>query len=81
MLVRDQYNNLVAGAAVAFAVGSGGGSVTGANPATNGSGISPLSLRRPPKTKPPFSAFVVVKQKTRLRPCKRLLFFPHNDAG
>src|SRR5436189_44076 len=36
--VRDQYSNLVAGAAVAFAVGSGGGSVTGANPATNGGG-------------------------------------------
>ncbi|PYO34982.1 MAG: hypothetical protein DMD74_09240 [Gemmatimonadetes bacterium] len=38
--VRDQYSNLVAGAAVAFAVDSGGGSVTGANPTTNGSGIA-----------------------------------------
>jgi len=38
--VRDQYNNLVSGAAVSFAVDSGGGSVTGANPTTNGSGIA-----------------------------------------
>src|SRR5712691_989679 len=38
--VRDQYNNLVAGAAVSFAIDSGGGSVTGANPTTNGSGIA-----------------------------------------
>src|SRR3989442_1623898 len=39
--VRDQYNNLVSGAAVSFTVDSGGGSVTGANPTTtNTSGIA-----------------------------------------
>jgi len=38
--VRDQYNNLVSGAAVSFAIDSGGGSVTGFNPVTNGSGIA-----------------------------------------
>ncbi len=27
MIVRDQFNNLVAGASVTFAVGSGGGTV------------------------------------------------------
>lgn len=40
VLVRDQFNNAVAGAAVAFAVGLGGGSLTGGSQTTNASGIA-----------------------------------------
>ncbi len=38
--VRDQYNNPVPGATVTFTVTGGGGSVTGATPATDGSGVA-----------------------------------------
>jgi adhesin/invasin len=39
-LVRDAQNNPVAGVAVTFAIGSGGGSVTGGSATTNASGIA-----------------------------------------
>jgi hypothetical protein len=38
--VRDANGNLVSGAAVTFAVGSGGGSVTGASTTSNSSGVA-----------------------------------------
>jgi len=40
VLVRDQYGNPVAGVAVTFAVGSGGGSVTGGAATSDASGIA-----------------------------------------
>lgn len=40
VLVRDQFNNPVAGVAVTFAVASGGGSLTGGNLTSNASGIA-----------------------------------------
>ena len=40
VIVRDANNNPVAGVAVAFAVASGGGSITGANATTNALGIA-----------------------------------------
>jgi N-acetylneuraminic acid mutarotase len=40
VLVSDQYNNPVSGVAVAFAVGSGGGSLTGGNQTTDAAGIA-----------------------------------------
>jgi len=40
VLVRDQFNNPVAGVTVSFAVTGGGGSVTGASPVSNGSGVA-----------------------------------------
>src|SRR5439155_560182 len=42
VIVRDQFNNPVAGVAVVFAVGSGSGtsSITGADQTTNASGIA-----------------------------------------
>lgn len=43
VLVRDQFNNPVVGAAVSFAVGAGGGSVTGGNQATSSSGIATVT--------------------------------------
>ncbi len=42
VLVTDQFSNPVSGAAVTFAVSAGGGSVTGATPTTNASGIATL---------------------------------------
>ncbi|TMC49599.1 MAG: hypothetical protein E6J20_17850, partial [Chloroflexi bacterium] len=43
VIVRDQFNNPVAGVAVTFAVATGGGSVTGATQTTNGSGIATVT--------------------------------------
>src|SRR5262245_49700156 len=40
VIVRDQFNNPVAGVAVTFAVASGGGSVTGATQTTNAAGVA-----------------------------------------
>ncbi|HJS42094.1 MAG TPA: hypothetical protein VJ755_01360, partial [Gemmatimonadales bacterium] len=40
VIVRDQFNNPVSGVAVTFAVGSGGGSITGATQTTNVAGIA-----------------------------------------
>lgn len=40
VLVRDQYNNPVPNVSVTFAVTAGGGSITGATPATNASGVA-----------------------------------------
>ncbi len=40
VIVRDQFNNPVAGVAVVFAVGSGTSSITGADQTTNASGIA-----------------------------------------
>ncbi|MEO8334294.1 MAG: Ig-like domain-containing protein [bacterium] len=40
VLIKDQYNNAVSGAAVTFTVASGGGSVTGGTATTNASGIA-----------------------------------------
>ena len=40
VIVRDQYNNPVAGVAVTFAVASGGGSVTGATQTTGANGVA-----------------------------------------
>ncbi len=40
VVVRDAGNNPLAGVQVTFAIGSGGGSVTGATPTTNASGIA-----------------------------------------
>jgi adhesin/invasin len=40
VIVRDAANNPVAGVSVTFAVGLGGGSITGANATTNASGIA-----------------------------------------
>jgi len=43
VLVRDQFSNPVSGAAVTFAVTSGGGSVSGASQSTNASGIATVA--------------------------------------
>jgi len=43
VLVRDQFNNPVAGVTVTFAVSSGGGSVTGGSQLTNASGIATVA--------------------------------------
>src|SRR5262245_43472308 len=40
VIVRDQFNNPVAGVAVTFAVASGGGSITGATQNTNAAGVA-----------------------------------------
>ena len=40
VIVMDAFSNPKAGVAVAFAVASGGGSITGANQSTNGSGVA-----------------------------------------
>ncbi len=43
VLVRDQFNNPVSGAAVTFAVATGGGSLTGGSQSTNASGIATVA--------------------------------------
>src|SRR5204863_5970844 len=40
VVVTDQYNNVVSGASVTFAVTGGGGSATGTSKTTNASGIA-----------------------------------------
>jgi len=40
VIVKDQFGNPVAGVAVTFAVASGGGSITGASPSSNASGVA-----------------------------------------
>jgi len=43
VLVRDAFNNPVSGVGVTFAVTGGGGSVTGPNQTTNGSGVATVT--------------------------------------
>ncbi|MBK8004309.1 MAG: Ig-like domain-containing protein [Gemmatimonadetes bacterium] len=40
VLVTDQFGNPISGVAITFAVASGGGSITGASPVTNASGLA-----------------------------------------
>src|SRR5207237_222283 len=43
VIVRDAFGNAVAGVAVTFAPGAGGGSITGASQATNASGVAAVT--------------------------------------